>query len=71
MTTINWNEIITNLRTETISRFVDGGISLKTLYALAVEAGIGPEVRPLVREYGAEKARKNAASALRRRRVSV
>lgn len=61
----NWNEILTNLNSE-VKSFARCELSGEKLYAKAVAKGIGPLVRPLIRQ-GVTRSRKAAKEALRRR----
>lgn len=69
MKTVNWDLIVSTMKNELID-FASGQMSSHNFYKIAVGFGIGPEVRSLVRP-GAERARKMAKDALRRRSVVV
>jgi hypothetical protein len=69
MKKINWDLIVETMKSDLID-FASGQMSSHNFYKIAVLNGIGPEVRSLVRP-GAERARKMAKDALRRRSVVV
>ena len=69
MKLVNWDLIVGVMQTELV-QFASGQLSSHNLYKIAVGRGIGPEVRQLVRP-GADRARKIAKEALRRRSVVV
>jgi len=64
---MNWNKIVPQITLE-LQAFVNNKLSAENLYKNAVSIGIGPEIRPLVRN-GAQRGRKVAREALRRRNL--
>lgn len=66
---MNWTKIVPQMTNE-LQAFVNGELSAKSLYRTAVSLNLGPEIRPLVRS-GADRARKVAREALRRRNLLV
>lgn len=64
---MNWDKIIKGVGVNYLRDFVNSNYSLESLYRRAVQFNVGPEVRPLVREYHAKRARRAAREALRRR----
>lgn len=64
---MNWEKIVPMLSTD-LKAFVNRELSAENLYKSAVSKGIGPELRSLVRS-GADRGRKIARQALRRRNL--
>lgn len=64
---MNWEKIIAVMSSD-VKLFVSRELSAKNLYKSAVSNGIGPELRPLIRS-GADRGRKIAREALRRRNL--
>lgn len=64
---MNWEKIVPQLSSQ-LKLFVNRELSAENLYKAAVLRGIGPELRPLIRS-GADRGRKIAREALRRRNL--
>ena len=64
---MNWEKIVPQI-TQELQNFVNHQLSAENLYKTAVAKGIGPELRPLIRS-GADRGRKIAREALRRRNL--
>lgn len=64
---MNWNEVLSKM-TSDVQAFVNRELSAKNLYKAAVIKGVGLELRSLVRS-GADRGRKVAREALRRRNL--
>lgn len=62
---MKWNEVL-EVMSDDVRRFANGELSGDGLYELAIAKGIGPLVRPVVRN-GVQRSRKSAREALRRR----
>lgn len=64
---LNWSKIV-SVMPNSLRSFVQNELSAENLYKEAVNLGVGPELRPLIRG-GASKGRKVAREALRRRNL--
>lgn len=64
---MNWKKIVPVISSD-LQMFVNRKLSAKNLYKIAVNKGIGPELRPLIRS-GADRGRRVAREALRRRNL--
>lgn len=64
---MNWNKVLSKM-TSDVQAFVNRELSAKNLYKTAIIKGVGPELRPLIRS-GADRGRKIARQALRRRNL--
>lgn len=62
---MKWNEVLEVMEND-VRQFVNGELSGDRLYERAIANGIGPLVRPVVRN-GVQRSRKSAREALRRR----